>query len=49
MNIPPTDGTDFIILRRRNKIKQGISRWLQKTNLYFTERDRDNDLLSYCK
>ena len=42
MNIPPTDGTDFIILRRRNKIEQGISRWLtQKTNLYFTERDRD--------
>ena len=42
MNIPPTDGTDFIVLRRRNKIEQGMSRWLtQKTNLYFTERERD--------
>ena len=41
-NMPPTDGTDFIVLRRRNKIEQGISRWLtQKTNLYFSERERD--------
>ena len=41
-NMPPTDGTDFIVLRRRNKIEQGISRWLtQKTNLFFAERDRD--------
>ena len=27
LHIPPTYGTDFIVLRRRNKIKQGISRW----------------------
>jgi len=42
MHIPPTDGTDFIILRRKDKIKQGISRWLtRKSGLMIRERDNN--------
>ena len=42
LHIPPTYGTDFIVLRRKNKIKQGISRWLtRKSGLMIRERDND--------
>ena len=42
LHIPPTYGTDFIVLRRKNKIKQVISRWLtRKSGLMIRERDND--------